>query len=130
MDVWGILLGFASGLLGLAGLLWAETYLHGRKSKYEYHEHLASPEWAATVVRLEARPRGLRCAACGTTWDLAEPHHWTYRCLGFEHLWQLVRLCRAHHTGRWSPHWWSTWLFASRTRGIWATTLAVVMVGK
>jgi hypothetical protein len=104
--------------------------LIGRISSHDYHAYLQSDEWAAQTERLAATRRGRRCAACGTTTDLAEPHHVTYANLGFERTWQLVRLCKRHHTGRWSVHVWSEWLFSSRTRGLWLTTALVCGAGK
>jgi hypothetical protein len=131
MDVTGILLGFASGVAGLAlWLLVIEPRLRGRLSTYEYHAYLRSPEWADLCARFGATRRGSRCAACGTTEDLAEPHHISYQRLGNEPLWHLVRLCKRHHTGRWSVHVWSEWLFSSRTRGLWLTTALVCGAGK
>lgn len=131
MDVLGVLSGFALGLASLAAfVLVIEPWARGRISSHDYHAYLDSPAWVEKCAELEARSRGRRCAVCGTTWDLAEPHHVSYRCLGNEPLWHLVRLCRQHHTGRWSVHWWSQVLFASRTRGLWFTTGMVIGWGK
>jgi hypothetical protein len=124
--VWFLLACLSAGLFTFV----IEPWARGRLSTYEYHEYLRSPEWAEVCARLEARPRGRRCAACGTTADLAEPHHVFYTNLGFEHLWQLVRLCKRHHTGRFGVHWWSEWVYSSRTRGLVVTTALVCGWGK
>ena len=99
----------------------------GRLPADRYHEHLNSPEWAATWAKLETKRRGRRCAACGTTDGLGHPHHVTYASLGYESTWQLVRLCRRDHR---RVHQWSEWVFSSRTRGLWFTTGVVAGAGK
>lgn len=121
----------AADLLGLAlFVLVVEPWLRGRLPSDRYHAHLRSGEWAETCRRLERRRRGRRCAACGTTTDLGQPHHVVYTNLGFESLWQLVRLCKRHHVGRFGVHWWAEWLFSSRTRGLVLTTALVCGYGK
>jgi hypothetical protein len=115
----------------LSGLSWAlfvfvvEPWLRGRITTFEYHDYLRSPEWAAVTARLAATRRGQRCAACSARTDL-HVHHWSYRCLGYESLWQLVRLCGRHHK---AVHTTSEWVFSSKTRGLWlATPLTIAAV--
>jgi hypothetical protein len=120
--VWFLLACLSAGLFKFVVVPWAV----GRISTYEYHQYLQSPEWAAVVARLSATRRGKRCAACSGTSDL-NVHHVFYVNLGFESLWQLVRLCDRHHR---MVHTASEWIFSSRTRGLWATTALVCGYGK
>jgi hypothetical protein len=117
--VWFLLACLSAGLFKFVLIPWAI----GRLPTDRYHEHLRSPEWAATVARLGATRRGRRCAACLGTLDL-NVHHVFYVNLGFERLWQLVRLCDRHHR---MVHTASEWVFSSKTRGLWLTTPSVIV---
>jgi hypothetical protein len=114
---------FALCLTGLAG--WAIIALRGRIPASAYHTYLQSPEWAHVRDRFRALGRARRCAACHT-WQALHTHHWTYRNLGREFLWQLVALCGPCHSRVGS---WSEWLCGNRNGWLWLTTPAVIAHG-
>lgn len=60
-----------------------------------YQEYLQSDWWAKNrEMALEAA--GYKCYVCGRPFDL-QVHHLTYEHIGFEHLYDLVVLCKTHH---------------------------------
>ena len=60
-----------------------------------YQEYLQSDWWAKNrEMALEAADH--KCYVCGRPFDL-QVHHLTYEHIGFEHLYDLVVLCKTHH---------------------------------
>jgi hypothetical protein len=97
----------------------------GRVDAYALHRQ--SSGWLAVVAKLRAKRRGQRCACCGGRRRL-DTHHWHYPPRRAERTIWLVRLCRYCHLER--VHRLSFALFGKRTRGLWFTTLVVVLWGK
>jgi len=89
-----------------------------------------SPEWAASRARFRRHRRARRCAFHGRSCYVVQAHHWArlfYRYRGRERPWMLVSLCDPVHA---AAHGLSRWVFGHHLRGLPATTLLVVTVGK
>lgn len=114
-----------AGLLAVIAAL-TLTALRGRISPADYQRYLRSARWQQTVATFDQHPRARRCAACHA-WQTLETHHWTYRNLGAEWHWQLVKLCGRDHQ---RVHDLSALLFSRRTAGLWLTTPALVAAGR
>lgn len=72
-----------------------------RLPRYQYRDYINSPEWATLRKRFFASRlwRNSYHCACACCWRRVpvDLHHKTYTRLGFEHLQDLIPICRECH---------------------------------
>lgn len=84
-------------LLAEKGLVRIEGSLKLTHSRPDYHEYIASPEWAKRSQEAKDRA-GNRCQVCYQADEQLDTHHRTYERLGHERPEDLIVLCRGCHT--------------------------------